>query len=490
MRILIVYFVIIVTCVSSHPPLNVRKLTFGQEEYNESVRQICCKIGEIHPKTVRCSDKFINPFSGGYMNSYCQESFDECCSRKRADEICSRGIQAAKDHGDCMLLTEDTRFGFHIIQSCCQGCEAGERHSCSAMSAGFGFNANPDADRGFLACCHKETAAVSHPLPASPKVQPVFHERRNFNISNGELQANVEVSVIMSMIPTGMKPQEEKMSVNRVNETPRHEPNNEELGVSICGQKHGKPGVSQRGCPESCEGGFELINGSCVDKDECAFDGNDCIHNGMLCINTPGSFECQSHDSTSGSDGNPSVIFEIVPDLTYVDESEEELEKCQDPRAIETCGCFEDEICAAEDDGGCSCVKFSCPDGQKIQDTRCVPLSTPDPCKTGRTRDDNGTCIDINECLSNPCPEGENCYNNYGSFDCVKDCEPGSRVETRWFVTKCYDIDECSEKTHNCSDTQICTNLDPGFTCDCKNGYLLNQETGLCEDVDDRISKE
>ena len=40
------------------------------------------------------------------------------------------------------------------------------------------------------------------------------------------------------------------------------------------------------------------------------------------------------------------------------------------------------------------------------------------------------------------------------------------------------DIDECSEGTHNCSQT--CTNTNGSFTCGCNNCYLLDLDEVTC----------
>ena len=40
------------------------------------------------------------------------------------------------------------------------------------------------------------------------------------------------------------------------------------------------------------------------------------------------------------------------------------------------------------------------------------------------------------------------------------------------------DIDECSEGIANCS--QVCTNTDGSFTCECNDGYLLDTDVTSC----------
>ncbi|CAH2327642.1 fibulin-5 [Pelobates cultripes] len=38
---------------------------------------------------------------------------------------------------------------------------------------------------------------------------------------------------------------------------------------------------------------------------------------------------------------------------------------------------------------------------------------------------------------------------------------------------QCVDIDECVSETHHCNPTQICINTEGGYTCSCTEGYWL-----------------
>ena len=47
------------------------------------------------------------------------------------------------------------------------------------------------------------------------------------------------------------------------------------------------------------------------------------------------------------------------------------------------------------------------------------------------------------------------------------------------------DIDECSDGTHNCSQT--CTNTERSFTCGCNTGFLLDTDEVTCNGMTDNI---
>ncbi|XP_047133368.1 uncharacterized protein LOC100208285 isoform X1 [Hydra vulgaris] len=89
--------------------------------------------------------------------------------------------------------------------------------------------------------------------------------------------------------------------------------------------------------------------------------------------------------------------------------------------------------------------------------------------ESGAWKPDVPQCIDINECLNNPCRgPGSQCTNLMGSYKCT--CKSGFRQIDE---TTCEDIDECksSGKTVKCN--QKCTNIDGGYFCSCEDGYFL-----------------
>ena len=104
---------------------------------------------------------------------------------------------------------------------------------------------------------------------------------------------------------------------------------------------------------------------------------------------------------------------------------------------------------------------------------------------------------DIDECATenlvyrHPC--SQLCENTEGSYTCQchsgyrlsadeRTCE-GMCLETTLNMynmhLSCTDINECSEASSSCS--QVCTNTEGGFVCDCYPGYMLSDDNSTCE---------
>ena len=101
---------------------------------------------------------------------------------------------------------------------------------------------------------------------------------------------------------------------------------------------------------------------------------------------------------------------------------------------------------------------------------------------------DEKTCIDIDECATsdNDCDVNATCTNNEGGYTCEcqtgfigdgNTCVPPSCDVGFFFDGKtCVDFDECATGLNNCHSDAICTNIEGGFTCECKPGLIGNGE--------------
>ena len=84
---------------------------------------------------------------------------------------------------------------------------------------------------------------------------------------------------------------------------------------------------------------------------------------------------------------------------------------------------------------------------------------------------------------------GENCENLCECSGHVSSCDPVTGC------TNCLDgwknevgaqncetnIDECAEGTHGCDENADCVDEQGSFSCICKDGYEMNEDTSKCE---------
>nr|CAH8870878.1 unnamed protein product [Trichobilharzia regenti] len=100
---------------------------------------------------------------------------------------------------------------------------------------------------------------------------------------------------------------------------------------------------------------------------------------------------------------------------------------------------------------------------------------------------DQRDCVDVNECLSNPCNNVTHfCVNRPGSYECIacnsacrgctgataNDCVSCANGYQRGNSEACEDINECNADSNICNkEGEVCKNLIGGYKCDCRNGY-------------------
>ncbi|XP_077970402.1 uncharacterized protein LOC120328603 isoform X9 [Styela clava] len=188
-----------------------------------------------------------------------------------------------------------------------------------------------------------------------------------------------------------------------------------------------------------------------TDTNECDYNfnttsGHDCNPDFSTCNNTFGSFECQCKDGFTDED--PSNPGQNCADIV---ECELDSISCGYGNCRNTIGSY---VC-------------DCYDGFYIN---------------------GSTCIDIDECDSNPCHAGANCSNVAGSFTCA--CNDGYKGDGQKAGSGCTDIDECeneddSDNTAICNSKSYCENNEGSYTCQCLDGYAGDP----CEDVNECNSK-
>lgn len=243
----------------------------------------------------------------------------------------------------------------------------------------------------------------------------------------------------------------------------------------------------------NCKEGYELIDGVCLDIDECQILSS--CHRYATCTNTEGGFQCKCKPGYLG-DGKRCGLYNVC---------EAGLHDCHDYAVCSTpeigeyvCTCpggFLGDGLNCVDINECELAIHSCTDEEECVNTigsfQCV-------CPEGFRRDDDtDSCVDIDECRDldyEICGEFGNCINNVGSFECT--CPRGF---SKLNETVCEDIDECSQtvakqikqgnrmiwrKFTKCGQSSFCTNTPGSFACECFNGFERHQN-GTCIDIDE-----
>ncbi|XP_059703266.1 protein disulfide isomerase CRELD2 [Haemorhous mexicanus] len=113
-------------------------------------------------------------------------------------------------------------------------------------------------------------------------------------------------------------------------------------------------------------------------------------------------------------------------------------------------------------------------------------------CKEGWIKNEDGACVDVDECAASPCKDHQYCLNTDGSFSCkacdascvgctgegsekCKTCASGYMKEDE----KCTDIDECNLPEKVCTkENQDCVNTSGSYKCACSEGF--EDKDGTC----------
>ncbi|KAL0974181.1 hypothetical protein UPYG_G00216710 [Umbra pygmaea] len=102
-------------------------------------------------------------------------------------------------------------------------------------------------------------------------------------------------------------------------------------------------------------------------------------------------------------------------------------------------------------------------------------------CKSGFKYLDNGSCVDLDECVEirNACKQAETCFNLIGSYNC-----PCSTGFTNNFGQSrfCEDLDECLNA--NVCRNSDCVNTYGSYDCECYPGFTM-LSSGSCEDINE-----
>uniref|UniRef100_A0A1B0GGR9 Uncharacterized protein n=1 Tax=Lutzomyia longipalpis TaxID=7200 RepID=A0A1B0GGR9_LUTLO len=267
----------------------------------------------------------------------------------------------------------------------------------------------------------------------------------------------------------------------------------------------------------SCFRGFRMIDGVCLDVNECTESESPCE---FECHNTAGSFRCKCPKGLR-LEGNTCVGefaqyhcrdgFEMHLEAnastrifcrhrSWVGQRPKclRIETTVLVKRIEkTCDQKEcDQLCFVEDNGNetCSCFRgFRMIDGVCLDVNECTESESPCEFECHNTagsfrckcpkglRLEGNTCVDVNECLlrngHGPCQDF--CHNTHGSWFCS--CRPEAKLAEDG--QSCEFLDQCTINNGNCSHT--CHSLMGTAFCDCPDGWKLGDDAKNCQDINE-----
>ncbi|XP_055957125.1 fibrillin-1-like isoform X3 [Patella vulgata] len=253
---------------------------------------------------------------------------------------------------------------------------------------------------------------------------------------------------------------------------------------------HGTDCSSTCDCYDATTASCSNVDGTCSCVDgwqgtQCDEDKDECVDTlapdcGLQssCLNTNGSYICKCNVGYFKSNDGC-----VECDDTHWGDN------CQ-----ETCQCVAGHVLSCnKTDGTCNCnnqwngsrcqTDVNECNNQTIcgsQNFKCVNFDGGYrcDCQDGYTKDANGNCEDIDECVDLPCPQFETCSNTAGNYTCT--CPRDSFYTVN---ETCTDINECDTNKGGCQ--QNCTNLDGSFRCECSTGYTLNSDAVNCTDINE-----
>ncbi|CAB3997033.1 fibulin-1 isoform X1, partial [Paramuricea clavata] len=262
-----------------------------------------------------------------------------------------------------------------------------------------------------------------------------------------------------------------------------------ECNKNLCGADEtciNRPGTYRCEKKASCDPGYRLYRGTCVDVNECLENKRKCSAD-KECINMRGSYRCR----VKCSSGYERV--QLRDDCKDINECERNNacrsdEECQNLPGKYLCAKVRRCRSGYERFNGNCQDKDECTIPNICRPPRTICENTPGsyrcvykPCPYGFERARNGQCQDVNECTTGRhiCkPLAEQCINVNGTYSC--------RCNNGYFRTggdkHCRDKDECRGPDQYCAHK--CVNTEGSFRCECRKGYALADTTN-CYDVNE-----
>nr|XP_020479799.1 fibulin-1 isoform X2 [Monopterus albus] len=500
----------------------------GQEVEQISVED-CCKDGQKHGKDNEdCASLPLISES-----TICRIVQEQCCVTVLEDNMCTTGINMAKNQGVCDSLYTNT-CETKTTKLCCDCCLLGKAVQAKGQPCNHTLSVGYQCGLVSRDCCKDGSSA--HQTASTGQTELSNKDETSENGENLVLSDQCKgkcahrcVGVDTCACLKGYKLKPDGKSCEDINECL--------LGASNC--RTGERCINTEGsfrCQRevSCGTGYELTdNNNCKDIDECetgihncgpefecqntqgsfrclpkvkcgtgyiqdalgiCIDINECVsqtspcQRGQFCINTAGSYICQRNVVNCGRGYH---LNEEGTRCVDIDECKGPETFCKGHSCVNQMGSYR---CDCEGGYIFNSMSRDCEDinecmhypgrlcAHKCENTlgsyKCA-------CTTGfKLASDGRNCDDVNECEDNPC--SQECANVYGSYQCY--CRRGYQLSDIDGVT-CEDIDECALPTGGHICAYRCHNTPGSFHCSCPvTGYTLAPNGRSCQDIDECLT--
>ncbi|KAF3688569.1 Fibulin-1 [Channa argus] len=463
----------------------------------------------------------------------CRIVQEQCCVTVLEDNMCTTGINRAKDQGVCDSFLSNT-CETKTTKMCCDCCLLGKTAQDQGLPCDHSLSVGYQCGLVSRACCidgaqDKQTAPTGQ-TELSHKHQPSATSGNSVltDQCKGKCAHNCVGNDTCACFK-GYKLLPDGKSCEDINECL--------LGASNC--RIGERCINTMGsfrCQRevSCGTGYELTDSNnCKDIDECeggihncepnfecqntqgsfrclpkvkcgdgfiqdamgnCIDINECVsqtvhcHRGEICINTVGSYICQRNSVNCGRG------YHLNEDGTRcidIDECKGPETACPGHSCVNYLGSYR---CECKPGYIFNSINRVCEDVNECRNYpgrlcahKCenLPGSYECSCTTGfKLARDGKNCEDLNECESYPC--SQECANVYGSYQCY--CRRGYQLSDIDGVT-CEDIDECALPTGGHICAYRCHNTPGSFHCSCPvSGYTLAPNGRSCQDIDECVT--
>ncbi|KRZ03298.1 Fibulin-1, partial [Trichinella zimbabwensis] len=459
------------------PNLLLLLLLFYQQhifEANTSSLAECCLEGKkVYAISKQCTKTTVKKMD---QTGFCPRVASICCLVAFYETKCSEGKSIALTGNSCEALDAPGR---EQTKECCECCSLAKemKKQGKQCNAPDDFSANCKAV--FDQCCHYESAASKD-------------EQSNLQTAFAEFTASVSSTTVGLDLSEQCDEEDAKFCEQQCRRVPDQKSISCSCRAGYMLNADGRTCSDVDECEEnpppcdlvsqicentigsfrcSCMNGFawnETTN-LCVDIDECLLFRDNCIA-GQRCINTVGSWRC---------------IRTMSCGTGYYLDSESDSCVDMDECALGTHNCGPGFTCR-NTHGSFRCERRFCPSGQQWNSTakRCVTISD---CSHGFYLASDGSCQDVNECLTpGTCLPNQHCENTHGSYYCKdlpRACASGYQLNP--ITSVCEDIDECMKGTHTCPNVESCVNSVGGYRCECRSGFRFNSVLKKCEDINE-----